>query len=299
MSKNQFDLHLHTYYSDGVNAPEDLLRRIKKQNLALASFTDHNSIRHIRQEILLAKKLKVNFLPGIEISVVYEGRHLHLLGYNFDYKNPELEKIIFELGAKRRAGIFKVAAKLRNLGFDIQNSELKKLRAEYFGLSHIIHILLKKPQERKRIIKEAGSADIFAIINFYFTEAGDAYVPEGYLPAVKMIKLIKATGGFTSLAHPGSHLRLYEDGLIAKLAAGGLDGLEVFTPKHNWDQIIHYEVLAKKLRLAVTAGSNYHEDFHQHDIPIVTPLGFLKTPPKVYAAFLQYLQEHTNFKPIY
>lgn len=299
MFKKQFDLHLHTYYSDGKESPEKVLTRAKKAGLAMASIVDHNSCAHIGQEEALASKIKLNFLPGVELSCIYQNRHIHLLGYGFDHKNLELKKIITDIQERRRRGIFVITQKLRHLGFDVADRELRTLPTEYYGLTHIIHALLKKPDEKRRILKEVGSADLFAIINHYFATAAEAYVPEDYLSAVKVIKLIKKCGGITSLAHPGSHLNYKEDALVEQLAACGLNALEVFTPKHNWDQIIHYEVLARRLKMAITVGSNYHEDFHQHDIPVVTPIGFLKTPPAIYESFLEYLGSHTTYRPKY
>jgi predicted metal-dependent phosphoesterase TrpH len=296
MPKKQFDLHLHTNYSDGKDTPAVVLKRAKQAGLGLTSITDHNTITHCNEELILADKYRVNFLPGIELSVIYEGVHLHLLGYGFNLKNRELGRVVGAMQKKRRTGIFLIAKKLRALGFDVQDGELKNLPAEYFGLAHIIHILLNKPSEKKRIITEVGSADIFAIIKYYFAQAQEAYVPEDYLPAVKMIKLIKSAGGIISIAHPGSHLRFRQDVLISQLAACGLDALEVFTPKHNWDQIVHYQILAKKLKLGVTVGSNYHEDFQQHDIPVITPIGFMKTPTEVFDNFIHFLYSKTKFR---
>lgn len=296
MPKKQFDLHIHSYYSDGQDSPQELLRRAKKSQLQLTSITDHNSISHWEEEEQLAQKLRLNFIKGAEFSTIYEGRHLHLLGYDFKKSSPELKKIVNTIQQKRKKGILTIAHKLRNIGFDIPDSELQRLKAEYLGLAHIIRALLKKPQEKRRILKEAGSSDIFAIIKHYFSAASEAYVPEDYLPAVKMIKLIKSSGGIVILAHPGAHLQYKNDDVIVSLRSCGLEGIEVFTPKHNWDQIIHYEVLAKKLKMTITAGSNYHEDFHQQDIPVVTPLGFLKTPPLVFDNFLKFLKKKTGYR---
>lgn len=299
MLKKQLDLHLHSYYSDGKDSPQTIFKRAKQVRLSLISITDHNSISHIAEEKKLSAAYRLNYLPGVELSCVYEGRHIHLLGYGFAALRPELKNIITRIQKQRRDGILLIIQKLRANGFDIGASELDSLHAEYYGLAHVIQILLKKPTEKRRILKEVGGGDIFSIINYYFSTAKEAYVPEQYLPAVKMIKLIAACGGITSLAHPGSHLKYGDDRLIAKLAACGLSGMEVFTPKHNWDQIIHYEILAKKLKLVSTAGSNYHEDFHQNDIPIVTPIGFLKTPEEIFDRFVNYLVKHTNFRPPY
>lgn len=296
MYGKQLDLHLHTHYSDGKDSPEQVLTRAKSAGLKLVSIVDHNTCSHIGEELDLADRLNLNFLPGVEFSAIYEDRHIHLLGYAFDHKDRELKKMLSEIQERRRRGIFLTTKKLRRLGFDITDPELRILPTEYYGLTHIIHALLNKPAEKTRILKEVGSADLFAIINHYFAQAREAYVPEDYLPAVKVIKLVKRCGGIVSIAHPGSHLSYKEDPLIERLAACGLDAVEVFTPKHNWDQIVHYEVLARRLKMTTTVGSNYHEDFHEHDIPIVTPIGFLKTPPGIYDAFAEYLQAHTAFR---
>ena len=296
MRKKQFDLHLHTYYSDGKDSPRKIFQLAKNAGLRLISITDHNSIGHVREEEALARKFRINYLPGVELSCKYEGRHIHLAGYGFNPNSGVLATTLQKIQRGRRKGILQVVSKLRKSGFHITSPEILGLKAEYYGLAHIIGLLMKKRNDRRRILSEVGSTDIFAIINHYFSAASDAYVPERYLPAVSAIKLIRRAGGIVALAHPGAHLRYQDDRLVAQLKKAGLECLEGFTPKHNWDQVVHYEMLAKKLNLIITAGSNFHEDFHQNDIPIVTPIGFMKTPGRIFDKFNSYARRKLGFR---
>lgn len=299
MQQTQFDLHLHSYLSDGKESPDTVLRRAKKAGLSLVSLTDHNTVTDVSSEAALARNLKLGFLSGVELSCELRGLHIHLLGYGFNPSDKRLRAALARIQRKRRAGILSMIGKLQRAGFAIAPRQLAALPTEYPGLVHVLHLLNQRAANRRKILHEARTDDLFPVINYYFSPNGIAYMPEPYFEAEAAIKLIHAAGGIAALAHPGSHLSYKQDNIIAALARHGLDGLEVFTPKHNWDDVIHYEMLARKLKLAVTAGSNYHEDFHRQDISTITPIGFLKAPAAIYQEFITYLQKRkVRFPPL-
>ncbi|PIR96672.1 MAG: hypothetical protein COT91_05415 [Candidatus Doudnabacteria bacterium CG10_big_fil_rev_8_21_14_0_10_41_10] len=290
-SKNtkQLDLHLHSYYSDGRESVGKVFRRAKKAKISLVSLTDHNTTEHLDSAKITAKMLNLKLLPGAEISTIHRGKHFHVLAYGFDPKNQPLQQLLKSLQLKRRKEIMVGVEKIKKLGFRFNEKKLFHFPANYWGIDHLVRIITKTQSNKNRMKKEAGSLNIFKLINFYFAENKPAYIPEILPETEKVIRIIKKAGGFTVIAHPGYHLRFREDSVIHFLKRIGLDGLEVFTPKHNPKQIVHYAKLAKKLNMVVTAGSDYHLNIQKHRIPLPYPVKNLRLPPKIYDDFMHYL----------
>jgi len=219
-----------------------------------------------------------------------------LLGYCFNEKNSKLKRTLRQAQLTRKQDIKKIVKKLQKLGFLISNKQVFKYRADYLGLHHIVKALRSKKKNLKKIRREVGKLGVFDIVNSYLEFGRPAYIKERLMPTVKMIKLIKKAGGITALAHPGFHLSFSDDDIIKKLKSQGLDALEVFTPKHNWEQIEHYEILAKKLGLVITAGSDYHYDTHKAHIPLGNPVGVLNLPTSLRSDFINFLNKKTGCK---
>lgn len=81
--KKQFDLHLHSYYSDGNNSPEQILRRAKRAGLSIVAITDHNTLEHIQKTAKIAKKLRLKNIPGAEIGLNFKGKKFAFFGLLF------------------------------------------------------------------------------------------------------------------------------------------------------------------------------------------------------------------------
>lgn len=73
----KFDIHIHSYYSDGVNSPAEIVSYAKKLGLDGIAITDHNEIEGSLEALKFQNE---NFLviPGIEVSAK-EG-HIVALG---------------------------------------------------------------------------------------------------------------------------------------------------------------------------------------------------------------------------
>ena len=94
------DLHLHSSASDGTDDPADLPRLCKAAGLSAFALTDHDTVAGVAACAAAAKKQKIDFVAGIELSVdpdvdgtgEREGS-LHLLGLFVDPKHPWLGEI--------------------------------------------------------------------------------------------------------------------------------------------------------------------------------------------------------------
>lgn len=52
------DLHVHTFYSDGRDAPEAVLRRAAALGIKMVAITDHDNTNGIRQVQALAREVE-------------------------------------------------------------------------------------------------------------------------------------------------------------------------------------------------------------------------------------------------
>ena len=66
-TKQEFDLHMHTSYSDGEHPLEIVLKKIKENELKIFSITDHDSVDSIR-EIKKYDLGAAKYIKGIEVS---------------------------------------------------------------------------------------------------------------------------------------------------------------------------------------------------------------------------------------
>ncbi len=94
-----YNFHLHTTCSDGQLTPENLIKQAIKNGLKEIAITDHHSIKGYDQakKILIQEQAKYPYFnfprlwKGIEITSDLLGTNVHLLAYNFDQKNPNLQ----------------------------------------------------------------------------------------------------------------------------------------------------------------------------------------------------------------
>lgn len=88
------DLHLHSEMSDGYFHPAILAERVANAGVHFAALTDHHSLEGVRifQEIF-ARGGGVA-LTGIELSVSYGEKEIHLLCYGFDADSPAVKSLL-------------------------------------------------------------------------------------------------------------------------------------------------------------------------------------------------------------
>ena len=98
------DLHTHTTHSDGTFTPENLIKLAKEQQLSAISITDHDIATANEEGLYYSKKLGLNYIPGVELSIRHElpgSGHLHLLGLFIDHKDHNLNKVLDYLRDER------------------------------------------------------------------------------------------------------------------------------------------------------------------------------------------------------
>ncbi|MCG2687052.1 hypothetical protein L6278_02875, partial [Candidatus Parcubacteria bacterium] len=123
---------------------------------------------------------------------------------------------------------------------------------------------------------------ITEIIAKYFIRNKKSICPETKISIEQAIKLIKSAGGQSVLAHPGQQLFWKDDNLIFELQKMGLDGVEAISSHHSWQEIEHWQKVAKELGLIITAGSDFHGDLPKEwGFPIQSPWDYFTPTTKL------------------
>jgi hypothetical protein len=248
-----YDLHIHSFYSDGEDSPENILKHALSLGIKGLAITDHNGMRlEVKQIVNKARKLGIEVFEGIEISsqisLINDNLNLHILGYssNFNIRtlNKGLKKTV--VGYKMRAK--KIIKKCRALGIPINYNRLKKQSNEFYVSRNTIAQEIVKYRDIK--FKEA--------LKIAFVEEKENW----FLSPFQAISLIKESGGIPVLAHSGKHtsklLERASKSILEKLIDHGLKGIEVFYPTHNQSETKNLMDIARKYGLAITGGSDYH-----------------------------------------
>jgi hypothetical protein len=80
------NFHIHTYYSDGVYTPRQILRFAKKKEFSAITVTDHNEIRGTLKVFDLAPEYEIIAYLGAELFFQVKGKLTEMLVY-FTEKN--------------------------------------------------------------------------------------------------------------------------------------------------------------------------------------------------------------------
>ena len=86
------DLHIHSYFSDGAQTPEQAALACRDSGVGLAAMCDHNSWLGCERFAAACEDLGVQSIRGAEFDCRWQGYHLHILGYDFT-PTPQLAAI--------------------------------------------------------------------------------------------------------------------------------------------------------------------------------------------------------------
>jgi predicted metal-dependent phosphoesterase TrpH len=250
--KLKIDLHTHTSYSDGTDTPAELINKALAAGISIIGLTDHDSISGW-QEATNALRVGISLVPGAEISCqTSDGISVHILGLLFDSNNSELMDTLEKTRENRHGRMEKIIARINEAGIDItMNDVLEQLSdGATLGRPHLADALVKKG-----IVASRDEAFTQMLHN------NSKYYVSHYSPTPEAaIKLIKAAGGVSVIAHPmASHRgRTISQETFGSIIEAGLDGIEVDHRDHSPDEKLQLIQLASESNLVMTGASDYH-----------------------------------------
>lgn len=262
-----FDLQSHSLHSDGELQPAAVVAAAAAAGVELLALTDHDSVAGVEEALQAGVREGVELVPATELSSVDEAyEELHILGYLIDHRDPTLATTLEDLRGDRERRVLEMADLLRQTGFELDDSELKRRSAagDPLGRPHLAHAILDHPANRARLEAE-GIAGLRELFPRYLVPGVPTYVARTRPTVGEAIELIHAAGGIAVWAHPFWDV---EDpatvrAMLERFAGLGVDGVEAFYPSHTREQVDLLCAVAKELGLLTTGSSDFHGSEHK------------------------------------
>lgn len=259
------DLHMHTINSDGSDTPEELLKKCEKEGLEYISITDHDTCKSYEdlKNIDIKKIYKGKIITGCELTTLFEKRVIEILGYNVDvnvinkwkdkYNSPEKKK------KRKEETLNKIILKLNNLGVNIKREDI----VLNCSADRAVHReLVKNKKENEKILGEGilDSVKTFYRLGISNPESKLFVDTSMYHPEPKeVVDIIHKAGGKAFLAHAYQYAFENTLEMIDRLKEKVLiDGVEAFHSSFTIDEMIEIQEYAKKNKLYISGGSDYH-----------------------------------------
>ena len=246
------DLHCHSKVSDGTLTPTQLVERAAARGVNMLALTDHDDLGGLDEARRVANEKNIIFINGVEISVTWRNRTLHIIGLDVDPKYLPLEQGLAAIRSGRVTRGSKIAAQLDKFG--IQGS----LEGAYYyagedGLIGRTHFA--------RFLAEHGYAkNVKSVFKKYLVKGKPGYVSHQWASLSDAVGWICGSGGKAVIAHPARYKlgkNLLNELLLEFRALGG-SGLEVITGSHTPEQSLIFAHHANRMNLLASCGSDFH-----------------------------------------
>ena len=247
------DLHTHSTFSDGENAPSVLVEQASKIGLRAIALTDHDNVGGCFELQQAAQKYpSLLALAGCEFSVDHPA-NMEIIALNITNLDPYLERQKI-MQQNRMNACFQRVEKLQKLGYHITWDDVlydeNKNQRKTIVKPHIVNFLFETGQ-----IKDQEYA-----YRELLDKGCPAYVELKSPQPEEVIDFIRSTKAVAVLAHP-CLIKLKRQDLfneIARLQKCGLQGMEVQHSDMTADEMAEYNQIADTLGLLKSGGSDFH-----------------------------------------
>ncbi len=248
---SQIDLHCHSTISDGLLSPQDLVAHAAKSGVKVLALTDHDDVSGLKAAREAAPQHGIHFVNGVEISVSWKKRTLHIVGLKIDSDNLALKNALDKVRIGRDERAQEMAAGLAKVGIE----------GAYEGAKAIANqSILTRSHLAQFLVQSGHVKDVKSVFKKYLVKGKPGFVDHQWMCLEEAVSLIKASGGSAVVAHPGR----YDLGAINMLllmhefrSYGGA-AIEVVTGSHTPPQYQQFAKIAHKFSLKCSIGSDYH-----------------------------------------
>ncbi len=247
----QYDLHSHTFHSDGTLSPSDLVMRARCNGVDVLAVTDHDITTGIGEARTAADAAGIVLVPGVEISVTWGAQTIHIVGLGIDTDEACLQAGLVEQLRFRDWRAEEIGRRLERKGIHGACAGARaRARGVLVGRTHFAQFLAAEGHVR-------DVRDAFAK---YLVRGKPGYVPGQWASLPQALDWIRASGGQAVIAHPAryklSATRLQR--LLTEFKESGGAAIEVVSGSHSRDDCLRFAALATRYDLMASCGSDYH-----------------------------------------
>lgn len=252
-SDDAIDLHLHTFQSDGVWTPVELIDHLADQQIRVAAVCDHDTQRSVVEAIEYGKRRGVYIIPGVEVTVRHDDRQWHMLVYGIRPDDERDDANAFLALMKQQEDTLRTMAEDSRNRVETTGRPLPSL-AEIVGDGK----MWTYPEVLGAMIRDGHAPNLTVAANL-ITELGGRFNSD--VPIEDVVEAAHAAGGVCVMAHPGRPdlgPAMNADSLKKLLSDAPIDGLECHYRTYTDKVTAMFRGLAGEHGLVMSAGSDSH-----------------------------------------
>lgn len=246
------DLHCHSTTSDGAHSPEEVVRMAVENGCTMLSLTDHDNTAGLTAARLEAQKQGICFINGVEISVTWRGRTIHIVGLDFDEQNDALQQLLQTNRAGRIERAQKMAEKLAKKGIEGAFEAAMQLapNPENISRTHLAEFLVAQGIVRTK--QQAFSR--------YLGDGKSCSVRHEWCSLEEAVAAIVQAKGLAVIAHPMRYdlSATAKRNLFEQFKNAGGHAIEVHSGRCSANDSHNYALLAQRHQLLSSCGSDFH-----------------------------------------
>jgi predicted metal-dependent phosphoesterase TrpH len=247
------DMHCHSYYSDGLLSPTDVMRRAHAHGVELITLTDHDETAGVSEASDEATALGMRFVSGVEVSVTWgDDQTIHVVGLGIDIYNQTLSDGLESVRSGRDSRAMKIGDELAREGIE----------GAYEGaMRHARNPALISRSHFARYLVERGMAkDVKSVFSQYLRRGTPGYVPHSWATLEQAVCWITGAGGMAVVAHPGRYWLEHKEmeAFLGEFKELGGRGIEVLSSSHKPDKVEIFADYARRFNLLASRASDFH-----------------------------------------
>ncbi len=265
------DLHTHSVYSDGTYTPAQILQEAGRIGLGAVALTDHNTVAGLPVFLKEAEKYDIEPVCGVEFSTNYEGKELHLLGLFLSPEQfPSVTEMLMDGVRAKKESNRKLAEGLASAGYPVDYEAMLKKSPNG---------QLNRANFAAELVRLGYMESIQQAFKSVLSEDYGIYRAPKWVDVMDAIRFVRDLGAVPVIAHPFLDLKTMPAvrNFLEKAEPEGLLGMEVYHPKHTFEQRQQALELAKEFHLLPSGGSDFHGE-NKPDISLGSGRGDLAVP---------------------
>lgn len=246
-----FDLHSHSTASDGTLTPSELLSRAAERGVGTLALTDHDTLAGLEEAQAQARKLGLGFVPGVEVSVTWKARTVHIVGLNVDPASNELNAGLERMRGFRDWRAEEIGRRLAEAGIaGAFEGARERSNGRLIGRTHFARFL----------VDQGHAENVRDVFKRFLVRGKPGFVAGDWASLEEAVGWIRAAGGQAVVAHPARYnltrTKLRE--LLREFVDLGGEGIEVVSGSHSRDDYFTIARHARDFGLLASSGSDYH-----------------------------------------
>ncbi|HLS17759.1 MAG TPA: 3',5'-nucleoside bisphosphate phosphatase [Paenalcaligenes sp.] len=246
------DLHSHSTVSDGTLTPAEVAQRAHAHGVDIWALTDHDEVAGLDEAKNIADTLGIQFIPGVEVSVTWLDRTVHIVGLGVDSSDPQLIEALAEVRKGRTQRAQRIGERLHELGIEgaYEGALAYATNPELVSRTHFARFL----------VDNGYSKNMKEVFRRYLGDDKAGHVHVQWATLEESVRWINGAGGKAVIAHPGRYKFSQQqfELLYEQFKEMGGVGIEVVTGSHPEREYEHFAAVARRFGFEASCGSDFH-----------------------------------------